>query len=82
MFTSLVKRPLVRLFRLNTTKQSVQKCTFSSKPTFDVTDIKYPTKIPLKPVVSIDSIPTEKVNIDPQTIELLMRLSLVNISDQ
>lgn len=58
------------------------KAAFSSKSIIDVNDIKHPTKVPLKPVVSLDAIPTEKVNIDEKTIELLMRLSLVNITDQ
>ena len=55
--------------------------TLSKKPALDFTDIKHPTKVPLKPV-SADAIKTEKVNIDKNTIELLMRLSLVNLSDE
>lgn len=56
--------------------------TVSKKPALDFNDIKHPTKVPLKPVISTDAIKTEKVKIDKDTIELLMRLSLVNLSDE
>lgn len=56
--------------------------TVSKKPALDFNHIKHPTKVPLKPVVSANAIKTEKVTIDKDTIELLMRLSLVNLSDE
>lgn len=49
---------------------------------FDVRDIKNKTKVPLKPVVNVNDIKTEKIDIDNSTIELLQRLALVNLSDQ
>lgn len=55
--------------------------TSSSKSILDFNDIRHPTKVPLKPIAS-DSIKAEKVTIDRGTIELLMRLSLVNLSDE
>lgn len=55
--------------------------TTTNKSALDFNDIKYPTKVPLKPITS-DAIKSEKVNIDKGTIELLMRLSLVNLSDE
>lgn len=56
--------------------------TSSKKPEIDFNHIKHPTKVPSKPVVSVDEIKTEKVKIDKETIELLTRLSLVNLSDE
>lgn len=58
------------------------KTLYSTNSTFDLNDIKHPTKVPLKPVVSLNAIPSEKISIDQPTIELLMRLSLVNITDE
>lgn len=55
--------------------------TSTNKSALDFNYIKYPTKVPLKPVLS-NAIKSEKVNIDKETIELLMRLSLVNLSDE
>lgn len=49
---------------------------------FDVRDIKNKIKVPLKPVVNVNDIKTEKIDIDNSTIELLQRLALVNLSDQ
>lgn len=49
---------------------------------FDVHNIVHKTKVPLKPTVNINNIKTEKIAIDKATIELLQRLSLVNLSDQ
>lgn len=56
--------------------------TVTKKPAIDFNSIKHPTKVPFKPVVSVDAIKSEKVKIDKETIELLMRLSLVNLSDE
>lgn len=55
--------------------------TSSKKSALDFNDIKHPTKVPPKPVIT-HTIKSEKINIDRDTIELLMRLSLVNLSDE
>lgn len=67
---------------LRSLNRSIRACGTTSKAVLDFKDIKHTTKIPLKPVVSVDSIKIEKVKIDKETIELLMRLSLVNLSDE
>lgn len=54
----------------------------TGKEKFDVLDLKYKSKVPAKPTVSLDDYKTEKITIDKDTIELLQRLSLVNLSDQ
>lgn len=46
-------------------------------------EIKHKTKVPLKPIISTVSQKTApKITIDRQTLELLERLSLVNLSDK
>lgn len=79
MLTSLPSRcfPL-RLLQ----KVSRAHSTLLKKPAIDFNHIKHPTKVPLKPVASVGPIKTERVQIDKDTIELLMRLSLVNLSDE
>lgn len=47
---------------------------------FNIT--KYKTKVPLKPTTSAKPIETEKTAIDLDTLELLERLSLCNLSDK
>lgn len=49
---------------------------------FDVHDIKHKSKVPAKPTVSLRDFKTEKIAIETETIELLQRLALVNLSDQ
>lgn len=68
-------------FLLNKTFNLMRRST-SSTPSLDFEKINHPTKVPGKPVVSLNSIKTEKINIDKETIELLVRLSLVNITDE
>lgn len=75
-------RPFLQHILLRTSHKIVRRCTtLTNKPVLNFDDIKYPTKVPLKPIAS-DTIKSEKVNIDKDTIELLMRLSLVNLSDE
>lgn len=50
--------------------------------TLDYNQIKHRTKVPLAPVISTATKPTEKISIDKPTLELLERLSLVNLSDK
>lgn len=60
----------------------LRKISYSTNSAFDVNDIQHPTKVPLKPIVSLNAIPSEHISIDQPTVELLMRLSLVNITDE
>lgn len=79
MIISIASRQLLR----NTfTRAIVRQNTTFGKAKLDVNQIKHKTKVPLKPFISISDIKTEKVSIDKDTIELLMRLSLVNLTDQ
>lgn len=78
MFISVLKRRSV----FHNIPAFLRTHFYSTNSTFDVNDIKHPTKVPLKPVVSLNAIPSEKISIDQPTIELLMRLSLVNITDE
>lgn len=78
MLISVLKRRSV----LQKISAFLRKTSYSTNSAFNVNDIKHPTKVPLKPVVSLNAIPSEKISIDQPTIELLMRLSLVNITDE
>lgn len=78
MLISILKRRSV----LQNISAFLRKIYHSTNSAFDVNDIKLPTKVPLKPIVSLNAIPSEKISIDQSTIELLMRLSLVNITDE
>lgn len=78
MLVSVLKRRSI----LQNISAFLRKNSYSAYSTFDVNEIKHRTKVPLKPVVSLDAIPSEKVSFDQKTVELLMRLSLVNISDE
>lgn len=83
MFVALSTRNFFNNLLLRSMFKATRACsTVSKKPALDFNDIKHPTKVPLKPVISTDAIKTEKVKIDEDTIELLMRLSLVNLSDE
>lgn len=75
-------RSLLKNVQLRSINRFTRACSTSSTTVLDFKAIKYPTKVPLKPVVSVDTIKTEKVKINKETIELLMRLSLVNLSDE
>lgn len=83
MFVALSTRNIFNDVMLRSSFKAIRVCsTVSKKPALDFNDIKLPTKVPLKPVISTDAIKTEKIKIDKDTIELLMRLSLVNLSDE
>lgn len=69
-------KPIINVTRVCSTSSSA-----SNKSPLDFNDIKHPTKVPLKPIATNTTKP-EKVTIDKETIELLMRLSLVNLSDE
>lgn len=82
MLNALVCRIIHRNSLLKSTINITRAChTSSKKSALDFNDIKYPTKVPLKPIAT-STIKSEKVTIDRETIELLMRLSLVNLSDE
>lgn len=83
MFVALSTRSIFNRVLKRLTYKATRACnTISRKPALDFNAIKHTTKVPLKPTVSTEPIKTEKVKIDNDTIELLMRLSLVNLSDE
>lgn len=82
MFIALSCRNVINNVLLRSVHRSVQTCKqLSTKPILDFNDIKHPTKVPLKPVTT-EPIKSEPVKVDKETVELLMRLSLVNLSDE
>lgn len=77
----LILRRILNQNYLRNCYQLAKKYSTASEP-IDFNLIKHKTKVPLQPVVSTDDIKTEKVAIDKLTLELLERLSLVNLNDQ
>lgn len=82
MLIALSSRTFLRHVLLRSSYKAQRAYSTSlKKPALDFNDIKHPTKVPLKPIAS-NAIKPEKVKIDKDTIELLTRLSLVNLSDE
>lgn len=82
MLNALFRRKIHRNLLFKSTVNVTRACNTSSKTSaLNFKELKYPTKVPLKPIAT-STIKSEKVTIDRETIELLMRLSLVNLSDE
>lgn len=76
----VLRRTLNRAFLQNCNLGVRRNSTVATPLNFD--EIKYKTKVPAKPIASVEPIETEKITIDKSTLELLERLSLCNLSDK
>lgn len=56
-----------------------EKCSTKTKTPINFNELKFPTKVPLKPHKSNLKNSQETIEIDEKTIQLLERLSLVNL---
>lgn len=64
---------------ISTINEIHQKSATKTKPAINFKELKFPTKVPLQPHKSNLQVSQEKIEIDEKTIQLLERLSLVNL---
>lgn len=79
MLCSLIHRHCHKISIIN---QIVRYKSAAGKQPSDVYVLKHKSKVPAKPTVKLNDYKTEKIKIDKETIELLQRLALVNLTDQ
>lgn len=67
-------------------RQNKTFCTDGNKEPFeplDFSELKFPSKVPVEPQVSaINLVEIDRIEIDEETIQLLERLSLVNVDSK